>query len=149
MNTRRSRLVVDDGSLGSSGRVLDNGVLGYGVGGGVVSSLSSKHALLDSWAGRGTGVRSIEGSVLLSVGVVDGTCSLGVFAGLQLESGQILSREHEKVNKEEDGLGEDIKNTVEDHLGIGGDLGSYKVSNRLAMRLCRLTSVGNTPCDRV
>ena len=97
-------------------------MLGDGVGGGVVSSLSSKHALLDSWAGRGTGVRSIEGSVLLSIGVVDGTGTLGEFAGLELKDREVFSREEEEVDEEEDGLGKDIEDTVEDHLRVGGDV---------------------------
>lgn len=97
-------------------------MLGDGVGGGVISSLSSKHALLDSWAGRGTGVSSVERGVLLSVGVIDGTGTLGEFAGLELKDRKVFSREEEEVDEEEDGLGKDIEYTVEDHLRVGGDV---------------------------
>jgi hypothetical protein len=97
-------------------------VLGDGVGGSVVSSLSAEHALLDSGAGRSTGVRSVVGSVLLSVGVVDGSGTLGEFSRLELKDREIFSGEEEEVDKEEDGLGEDIKDTVEDHLRVSGDV---------------------------
>jgi hypothetical protein len=94
-------------------------VLGNGVGGGVVSSLSAEHALLDSGAGRSTGVRSVVGSVLLSVGVVDGTGTFGEFTRLKLENREIFSGKEEEVNEEENGFGEDIENTIEDHLRVG------------------------------
>ena len=97
-------------------------MLGDGVGGSVVSSLSSKHALLDSWARRGTGVSSVERGVLLSVGVIDGTGTLGEFAGLELKDRKVFSREEEEVDEEEDGLGKDIEYTVEAHLRVGGDV---------------------------
>jgi hypothetical protein len=118
-----TRLVVDDSSrLGTSGRVLNDSVLGDGVGGSVVSSLSAEHALLDSWAGGGTGVRSVVGGVLLSVGVIDGSGALGELSRLELEDREIFSGKKEEVDEEEDRLGENIEDTIENHLRIGGDV---------------------------
>jgi hypothetical protein len=87
-------LVADDGSLGSSGSgdLVDGRVLSDGLGGSVVSSLSSEHTLLDSGvvgvSGTGTNVRGVVVSVnLFSVGVVDGVGTVRVLSGLELESG--------------------------------------------------------------
>lgn len=106
------RLLRDGGSLGSSGSgVIDNRVLSDGVGGSVVSSLSAEHALLDTSVGVGGGTGSGGGGVsrvLLSVGKVDGTGTLGVLARLELERGKVLSGEEEEVDEQEDGLGKDI-----------------------------------------
>ena len=92
-------LVADDGSsLGSSRSGVNSRVLSDGVGSSVVLALSSEHTLLDSGvgcdirvvgiSGSGTMVRGVVVGVnLLSVGVVDGVGSVGVLAGLKLESG--------------------------------------------------------------
>jgi len=88
-------LLTDDCSLRSSGSDLVGGVLGDWVGGGVVLALSSKHTLFDggmAWvSGSRTRVRGVVvGLDLLSVRVVDGVRSVGVLAGLKLESRQIF-----------------------------------------------------------
>jgi len=133
-----NRLVVDDSSLGSSGSgdLVNGRVLSDGLGGSVVSSLSAEHTLLGSGAvGSGTGEgRVVDSSVLLSVGVVDGSSTLRVLSRLELESSEVFSGKEEEVDEEEDGLGQNIEDTVEDHLRVGGDL---------------RRTIGETPSDGV
>jgi hypothetical protein len=123
-----NRLVVDDGSLRSSGSgdVVNGRILSDGLGGSVVSSLSAEHTLLGSGAvGSGTGEGGVvDSSVLLSVGVVDGSGTLRVLSGLELESREVFSGEKEEVDKEESRLREEIEDTVENHLRVGGNVRS-------------------------
>ena len=60
-------------------------------------------------------------AVLLTVVRSDTVGVRREFARLKLESGEVKLGYEEQVDEAKDGLGEDIKDTVEDHLGVGGN----------------------------
>ncbi len=55
------------------------------------------------------------------VGSSDGACTLGEFTGLELEFGVVDFGELEDVVDGEDGFGDDVEDTVEDHFSVGTD----------------------------
>lgn len=96
-----------------------------------------------SWGDSGrTSVRSSGGSVGTSVLLVDVRVrlgrddidTLGDLAGLQHELRVVETRDHPDVVDGEDGLGDDIKDTVKDHLAVSAD---------------DVATISKTPSDRV
>ena len=123
----------------------DGGGLGWSWGGGlasdswfsVVSSLSAKHAPLGtgSWGGGSWSdsvVTGGEGVLLVVVSDVSG--SGRVLARRELESREVLLGQEPKVDEEEDWLGEEVEDTVGDHLRVGSD---------------DVSTIGDTPDDGV
>lgn len=118
----RARLGSDGSLAGSRVARLSGGVGGRG-GGGVVLALLAEHALLaDGALGRRVVVGDDGVGVLLSVVGVDTGGRRGELARRELERGEVELGEHEEVDEAEDGLGEDVKDTVEDHLRVGRDV---------------------------
>jgi len=124
---------VNSGSVRSAGSVVDDGHVGGG--GSIVLSSAAEHTLLLSVDANGhRGVAGTSGGGLHSLGVCGNTRGRGVLAGRELEVGEVLLGEEEEVDENEDWLGENIEDTVPDHLGVGGDV---------------VSSIGETPSDGV
>jgi len=106
--------VVEVGVSGSGRRVV-------GVGGR--SSSRNPGRLSSSVRGRShRGARSSGGrvsSVLLVEKTLVGT--VRVFAGGEPETSVVEAGDGDNVDEAVDGLGEEVEDTVEDHLGGGGD----------------------------
>jgi hypothetical protein len=125
-----------------------NRVVGGVARSSVVLSLSSEEVLLASVVSRAGGGASSDSTgstgdsgvsaVVVSTGLLnvvrpsDG--GSGELSGRQLKGGEVESGEHEEVEDGVDGLGEEIEDTVEDHLGIRRD---------------DVGTVGETPSDGV
>lgn len=109
---------------------------GDGLSGGIVLALSGEHTLLLSVTSSSvvSVVGHVGSGVLLSVVVGDGSSRVGELARLELEGREVELGDGPKVIEDEDGLSEDIEDTVEDHLGIGVD---------------DSTTVRKSPSDRV
>jgi len=104
------------GGLGCAGLVVVGGDNG---GGRITSALAGEHTLLGGGSGTGGGLVGGPG-VLLTV-VVGDIGRVGELAGLETEGREVELGEGEEVVDDEDRLGEDVKDTVEDHLRVGVD----------------------------